>query len=92
MNLATCQTRTTTGRLRRPLHKRQGGIMKNLRIGIFVFLVAFFQLAIADSDSEKEAEILLNTMGMESAMDQSMSQMLDLQPTRARRQLKKCLY
>jgi hypothetical protein len=79
MNLAPCQTRKTTERLRRPLHKHQGGIMKKIRIGIFVLLVAFFQLAIADSDSEKEAEILLNTMGMESAMDQSMSQMLDLQ-------------
>lgn len=53
--------------------------MEALRIGFFVGLMVFFPFAAAESDAEKEAEILLNTMGMESAMDESMSQMLDVQ-------------
>ena len=37
------------------------------------------QLVGADTESEREAEKLLTTMGMEEVMVQSMSQMIDLQ-------------
>jgi hypothetical protein len=53
--------------------------MRVFKIGFLVGLMAFLPLAAAESDAEKEAEILLDTMGMETAMDQSMSQMLDVQ-------------
>ena len=39
----------------------------------------FSPLALSDEAAKKEAEKLLNTMGMESALQESISQMLDLQ-------------
>lgn len=53
--------------------------MKFLRLGIFVGSFFMAQLVSADTESEKEAEKLLAVMGMEEAMVQSMSQMIDLQ-------------
>ena len=49
------------------------------RMGIFAGFLSFCLVAFADSAVEKEAEKLLNIMGMDEAFKQSMSQMLDLQ-------------
>lgn len=48
---------------------------------IFLMVAALYMpaLSLAESAAEKEAERLLNTMGMEEALVQSMSQMLDIQ-------------
>jgi hypothetical protein len=56
-----------------------GEMMKVLKIGILVGLMAFLPIAIAQSDAEKEVEILLEMMGLETAMDQSISVLLDAQ-------------
>lgn len=53
--------------------------MKVLKIGFLVGLMAFLPLATAQSEAEKEVEILLDMMGLETAMDQSMSILLDAQ-------------
>lgn len=53
--------------------------MKVLRLGVFIGSLFMAQLVVADAKSEREAEKLLNTIGMEQAMVQSMSQMVDLQ-------------
>lgn len=53
--------------------------MKTLQLSIFLLSLFTAHLVTADAASEKEAEILLNSMGMEEAMVQSMSQMIDLQ-------------
>lgn len=53
--------------------------MKVLKFGIFLFSLIIAQFAYSDADSEREAEILLTTMGIEEAMTQTMSQMVDLQ-------------
>lgn len=53
--------------------------MKVLKIGFLVGLMAFLPIATAQSDAEKEVEILLEMMGLETAMDQSISVLLDAQ-------------
>jgi len=53
--------------------------MKILKLGVFVALLSVFPFVYADSAAEKEAEKLLNVMGMEDAMNQSMSQMVEIQ-------------
>lgn len=53
--------------------------MKALQIGVLVGSFFIESLAIAETESERKAEILLSTIGVEEAMAQSMSQMLDLQ-------------
>jgi hypothetical protein len=53
--------------------------MKLLKLGLFIVSLSVMPIAFADSVAESEAEILLNTMGMEEAMIQSMSQMIDVQ-------------
>lgn len=53
--------------------------MKVIQLSIFICSLLMTQLTFADTSSEREAEKLLNTMGMEEAMIQSMSQMIDLQ-------------
>jgi len=53
--------------------------MKRVNVGIFVLLMILLPTAVADTEGQKEAEKLLNTMGMDSAMTESMSVMIDLQ-------------
>lgn len=53
--------------------------MKSLNFLIFIGFMAVFSPAFADSASEEEAEKLLNAVGMEEVLSQSMSQMLDIQ-------------
>lgn len=53
--------------------------MKIFRTAIILLHMALMPVAFADKAAETEAEILLNTLGMEVAMTQSMSQMVDLQ-------------
>lgn len=53
--------------------------MKVLKLVFFLFSLSISQFAFSDTDSEREAEILLTSMGMEEAMTQTMSQMVDLQ-------------
>ncbi|MBD2857718.1 DUF2059 domain-containing protein [Spongiibacter sp. KMU-158] len=53
--------------------------MKVLKLGFFLFSLSISQFAVSDADSEREAEILLTSMGMEEAMTQTMSQMVDFQ-------------
>ncbi len=53
--------------------------MKSLKLGILLGTLAFAPLAIADSESEREAEKLLTSMDMQVAMSESISNMIDLQ-------------
>ena len=53
--------------------------MRNFKLSVLVGLLVISTMSLADSTSEKEAEKLLNTMGMEKAMTESMSQMVDVQ-------------
>lgn len=53
--------------------------MKSIVISVFMALLCMSPISSADPASEKEAEKLLNLMGMEEALDQSMAQMLDVQ-------------
>lgn len=53
--------------------------MKFLQAGILVTFLYALPVSSADSTAEYEAEILLNTIGMEKAIDRSMSQMVDIQ-------------
>ena len=53
--------------------------MNLLTLGLLISLLSVLPVVFADSSAEKEAEMLLNSMGMEEAMIQSMSQMVDVQ-------------
>ncbi len=53
--------------------------MKVLRLGIIVISLLMAQNISADAETDREAEKLLSTMGMERAMTQSMSMMIDFQ-------------
>jgi len=53
--------------------------MKSFKLSMIVGLLAISTITFANSASEKEAEQLLSTMGMEKAMTESMSQMVDIQ-------------
>ena len=53
-----------------------------MKLSKTVLLLSFLfisPICLANSDSQKEAEKLLNTMGMEQAFEQSIDQMLDIQ-------------
>ena len=53
--------------------------MKSFKLSILVGLLSISTITFANSASEKEAEKLLSTMGMENALTESMSQMVDIQ-------------
>ena len=53
--------------------------MKVFRVGVLIGLLSIVPAVFADTESELEAEKLFTIMGMEEAMVQSISQMLDLQ-------------
>ncbi len=53
--------------------------MKIFRLGLIVVSLLIAPVLVADVESDREAERLLETMGMEEAMIQSMNQMIDLQ-------------
>lgn len=53
--------------------------MKMLNILLLISMLSFGAATFADEFSEIEAEKLLETMGMDQAMTQSINQMLDLQ-------------
>lgn len=53
--------------------------MKGLPSVILALCIGFMSLAYADSEAEREAEILLDSMGMELVLMQSISQMVDIQ-------------
>jgi len=53
--------------------------MKSIKLCLFVGLLAISTISSANVESEIEAEKMLNIMGMEKAMTESMSQMLDIQ-------------
>ncbi len=53
--------------------------MNFFRMSIFAGFLGLCLVVFADPAAEKEAEKLLNIMGMDEALKQSMSQMLDLQ-------------
>ena len=53
--------------------------MRLARIMMFGTLLAFSSFSMANSEAEREAEKLLNVMGAERAIEQSMTQMMDLQ-------------
>ncbi len=53
--------------------------MKIRHLGVVVLLSMATSLVYADAASEREAEKLLGTIGMEESMKQSMSQIIDVQ-------------
>ena len=53
--------------------------MKLSRCILLIALVISSSHTLADNDSRKEAELLLSTMGLDQALEQSISQMLDVQ-------------
>lgn len=53
--------------------------MRLTNISLLIALLSISSISLADPAAEKEAERLLNMMGMEEAMKQTTSQMLDLQ-------------
>lgn len=53
--------------------------MKTIRIVFLLSLMSVCSTAFPSQTSEREAEKLLDTMGLETAMAQSMSQIIDLQ-------------
>ena len=53
--------------------------MKVLKFGILIGLLSVVQVAFAELESDREAEKLMNIMGMENSMDKLMSQMIDIQ-------------
>ncbi len=53
--------------------------MKFLKAGLFMALMSIAPMSSADPAAEKEAAILLSTMGIEQAMTETMSQMLNIQ-------------
>lgn len=57
----------------------RGYTMKVIQLGVLVCFLIMAQLAVASPESEREAEKLFAAIGMEEAMTQSMSQMVDLQ-------------
>ncbi|MDP5137623.1 DUF2059 domain-containing protein [Rheinheimera baltica] len=52
--------------------------MKLIKISLILLCLSVSTMSIADPAAEKEAEKLLNIMGMENALQQSMSQMIDI--------------
>ena len=53
--------------------------MKFIQICTLALLLASTQITLADTESEKEAAKLMDAVGMQSALEQSMQQMLDVQ-------------
>lgn len=53
--------------------------MKLIHTLLAAAILSFAPLSFSDQAAEKQAEKLLNTMGMESVLQQTISQMLDLQ-------------
>ena len=53
--------------------------MKITNIFLLLSFLCMSSMSSADTASEKEAEKLLNTMGMKQALEQSISQILDIQ-------------
>lgn len=53
--------------------------MKLLQFLVFIGFVSVLSPAFADSAAEEEAEKLLNAVGMDEVLSQSMAQMLDVQ-------------
>lgn len=53
--------------------------MKTIKIVVLLGLLSICSTAFSDQEAEREAEKLLDTMGLEHAMTQSMSQIIDLQ-------------
>jgi len=53
--------------------------LKLSKVILLVVLFVNYGQSVADNSSKKEAEILLSTMGMETALEQTISQMLDIQ-------------
>ncbi len=53
--------------------------MKLLKISLLAVCLSFSSYSFADAASEKEATKLLDTMGMQQSVEQSMAQMLDIQ-------------
>lgn len=53
--------------------------MKFLKVGVVIGCVSLCSYAFADAASEKEAEKLLNVINMKTALEDSMSQMLNIQ-------------
>lgn len=53
--------------------------MKNLTVFLFAVIMACSQLALADEQSKKEAEALLDSVGMEVMLEKSIEQMLQVQ-------------
>lgn len=53
--------------------------MKLINTVLFFSLACFSSITLSDTAADKEAEKLLNMLGMEQAIQQSMSQMLDIQ-------------
>lgn len=53
--------------------------MKVSGVSLLMWLVLWSVSAVADEASEREAEILLSSMGLESSIQQSMSQMIEIQ-------------
>ncbi len=53
--------------------------MKFIQLFILVLLFTTSQVTFADTKSEKEAAKLMDAVGMKSALEQSMEQMLDVQ-------------
>ena len=56
-----------------------GKILKVSKYILLAALIISSSHTFADNDSRKEAELLLSTMGLDEALEQSISQMLDVQ-------------
>lgn len=53
--------------------------MKMVKTGFVFGLLVFCSVLFADAETEREAEKLLDTLGMQEMLEQSISQMLDIQ-------------
>lgn len=53
--------------------------MKLSKVILLVVLFVSYGQSVADNNSKKEAEILLSTIGMDTVLEQTISQMLDIQ-------------
>ena len=53
--------------------------MKLIKIAICIALLSTWSLSFADTASKKEAEKLLNTLGLKEASDQALDRIIDIQ-------------
>ena len=78
-NVYTCALGFIAPRTHKITYQTNGIIMKISQIPLVLVFLFLPSLSSADAASEKEAEKLLNLIGMEEVFAQSISQMLDVE-------------